>query len=190
MHEIEPFYKWRDYYIAEEDKQSPFYRKRYSEFQFHHRIYNYLIHPQWDNFGSSTLFCKLLYCDYETSFCVIELIGEWNDAVHNDIMEMMKGIITPLLAAGIVKFLLIGENILNFHESDDSYYEEWYEEIKDSDGWIMALNFRDHITSEMKAAGLDHYIFMGERYNDFLWRKIPPIHLLDAVEDLMIKRIG
>src|ERR1700728_3174027 len=145
MHEIEPYYEWRDYYIASEDKLSPFYGRKYSELHFTHKIYNYFIHPQWDFFGASTLYCKILYADSELQFVVIEFIGEWNDAVHNDIMEMKRTIIDPLIKRGISRFVLIGENVLNFHASDDLYYEEWYEDIKDDDGWIVALNFRDHV---------------------------------------------
>ena len=56
MHDIEPYYSWRHLYIASEDHDSPFYRREYSEFEFTHAIYNYLIHPQWDEIGSSTLY--------------------------------------------------------------------------------------------------------------------------------------
>ena len=41
MHSIEPFYNWRAYYIASEDKRSPFYGRNYSEFEFTNSIYNY-----------------------------------------------------------------------------------------------------------------------------------------------------
>ena len=34
MHEIEPYYKWRDDYIAAEDEYSPFYATQYNEFEF------------------------------------------------------------------------------------------------------------------------------------------------------------
>jgi hypothetical protein len=135
MHEIEPYYQWRDYYIASEDELSPFYNRLYSEFEFKDTIYNYVIHPQWDNFGSSTLYCKALFVDYEKQFCIIEFIGEWNDAVHNDIMEMKRSLIDPMVKEGIVKFIIIGENVLNFHASDELYYEEWYEDVKD-EGWL------------------------------------------------------
>ena len=56
-------------------------------------------------------------------------MGEWNDAIHNDILEMKNDLINPLVNEGIRKFILIGENVLNFHASDDLYYEEWYEEM-------------------------------------------------------------
>ena len=84
MHEIEPYHLWRDDYIASEDELSPFYRRQYSEFEFTDKIYNFYIHPQWDNFGSSTLYLKLLNVDYTSKFAIIEFIGEWNDAVNND----------------------------------------------------------------------------------------------------------
>ena len=102
MHEIEPYFNWRDYYIAAEDKLSPFYGRQYSEFEFTHKIYNYYIHPQWDFFGSSTLYCKILYADYEKQFAVIEFIGEWNDAVHNDITGVEERTVAdPLAEPGV-----------------------------------------------------------------------------------------
>lgn len=189
MHDIEPFYLWRDDYIASEDKLSPFYNRLYSEFEYTNRIYNYLLHPQWDNFGSSTLFCKLLYADYEQSFAVIELIGEWNDTLHNDMMELRKGLIDVLLDAGISKFLFIGENVLNFHASDNLYYADLFEEISDRDGWVVALNFRDHVVEEMQDAHIDHYVFMGSTYNNFLWRKLKPQHVMEAIENLIVKKL-
>ena len=65
MHEIEPFYQWRDDYISAEDERSPFYNTEYSEFYFDKQLYNFLIHPQWDDFGSSTMYIKVLYADYD-----------------------------------------------------------------------------------------------------------------------------
>lgn len=46
------------------------------------------------------------------------------------------------------KFILIGENVLNYHSSDDCYYQEWFEEVED--GWIILLNFREHVLNEFK----------------------------------------
>jgi len=190
MHEIEPYYQWRDYYIASEDKLSPFYNRQYSEFEFKDKIYNFYIHPQWDNFGSSTLYCKLIFTDYENQFCIIELIGEWNDAVHNDIMEFKRAVAEPLIDKGIVKFILIGENVLNFHASDDLYYEEWYEELKDEGGWIALLNFREHITEELRKYKLHYYLHTGDLYNQLQWRKFKPFDLQVFVENLLMKSLG
>ena len=87
MHSIEPFYNWRAYYIASEDKRSPFYGRNYSEFEFTNSIYNYCIHPQWDSIGSETLFLKILYCDYDLGFVILEMMGEWNDAIENEVQS-------------------------------------------------------------------------------------------------------
>ena len=115
VHSIEPFYQWRGYYIASEDPNSPFYNREYSEFEFTDTIYNYYIHPQWDNMGSKTLFLKILYVDYELGYTILEFIGEWNDAIENDIMVLKRDIVEPMMEQGINKFILVGENVLNVH---------------------------------------------------------------------------
>lgn len=189
MHEIEPFYNWRDYYIAAEDKLSPFHGRNYSEFEFENKIYNHYIHPQWDFFGSSTLYCKLLFADYETGVAVIELIGEWNDTLHSDVMELKRNLVDPLIEQGIIKFILIGENILNFHASDELYYEEWLEDIKEEGGWIICLNFREHVTNEMQKARIHYYLHMGDRYNHVLWRKLKPTDFAEFAEHLLLRSI-
>ena len=86
MHNIEPFYLWKHIYDSVEDKNNPFYGAIYNEFQYTNKIYNFFIHPQWDEMESETLYLKILFVDYEESQCIIELIGEWNDCINNDIM--------------------------------------------------------------------------------------------------------
>jgi hypothetical protein len=189
MHTLEPFFSWRHMYCAEEDKRSPFYGREYSEFEFTNQIYNYLIHPQWDDFGSSTLYMKILYADYdEFGFCIIELIGEWNDALYNDIMILKRDIAEELLLKGIRHFIIIGENVLNFHHSDDSYYEEWQEEVED--GWIVFLNFQPHVLSEMKKGRVDWYVHWGGLLDEMPWRTFKPLHLFKAVNEEVRKRLG
>ena len=129
MQDIEPFYNWSGYYSAAQDERSPFYGTEYSEFEYTNTVYNYYIHPQWDQFGSNTLYLKILFAEYERGFAIIELIGEWNDALYNDIMFLKRDVIESMLGEGINKFILIGENVLNFHGSDDCYYEEWFPSI-------------------------------------------------------------
>lgn len=131
MHDIEPYYNWRHLYTAEEDSKSPFFGKTYSEFEFTQTVYNFYIHPQWDYVGSQTLYLKVLFADYEIGFAIIELIGEWNDAIENDIMTLKRELIDKMLFQGISKFIMIGENVLNFHSSDECYYEEWYEDVQE-----------------------------------------------------------
>jgi hypothetical protein len=187
MHDIEPYWSWRDYYIASEDERSPFYKREYSEFEYTHAIYNYLIHPQWDHIGSPTLYLKILYADYDLSFGIIEFIGEWNDCINNDIMFLKRNIIEKMINEGIRKFILIGDNILNFHASDDCYYQEWSEEIEN--GWIAALNFRKHIIKEFESQRIHYYLTFSEDLDQLNWRNYTPFQLYEKVESLMTKRL-
>jgi hypothetical protein len=188
MHDIEPYFHWRNIYIASEDERSPFYGTTNSEFEFTHAIYNYLIHPQWDDMGSPTLFLKVLYADYDEKCTIIELIGEWNDCLHNDIMYFKRNILEPMMDEGINKFILIGENVLNFHYSDDSYYQEWFDEVED--GWIVGVNFRDFIIKEFGNANIDYYIAFGKHFNDMNWRRFLPLQLFSLIDNLMTRRLN
>jgi hypothetical protein len=188
VHDIEPYYNWLHLYNAAEDEQSPFYGREYSEFTFTHGVYNYLIHPQWDAFGSNTLYLKILYADYIDGYAILELIGEWNDALYNDIMMLKREVIEMLGEQGIQKFILIGENVLNFHASDDSYYEEWFQETED--GWIAFVNFRDHVLDEFRRARIDYYINFGGDLDTFQWRRLSPRQLQEAVEAVISRRIA
>ncbi len=175
------------YYIAAEDPRSPFYDREYSEFEFTDTIYNYYIHPQWDNIGSPTLFIKILFTDYEKGYTIVELIGEWNDAIENDIMTLKRDIIEPIMEEGINKFILIGENVLNFHYSDDSYYEEWFDEVEE--GWIALINFHDHVIREFERINIDHYFVMGGELEDIEWRTYLPHQFFKKVDSLVQKRL-
>lgn len=190
MHTIEPHWKWRDFYSAEEDELSPFYGKEYSEFEFSDTIYNYYIHPQWDFFGSNTLYLKILYCDYKKGSTIIEFIGEWNDCVNNDILFLKRDIIDELIGKGITKFVLIGENILEFFANSNDYYDEWYADIEEEGGWIVALNFKEHVMEEMHNAKIDRYIHISESYADINWRNYKPFHLVTYLDELLIKTIS
>ena len=188
MHFIEPYFNWRHLYIASEDSLSPFYDREYSEFEFTDRIYNFLIHPQWDNIGSRTLFTKILFVDYEEGFAILEFIGEWNDAIENDIMTLKRNVIEEMMPHGINKFILVGENVLNFHYSDDCYYEEWFDEVED--GWIALVNFHDHVLNEFKRIHLDHYFVMGGELEDIEWRTYIPYQFYKKINDLVQKRLN
>lgn len=188
MQDIEPFYSWRHLYDSAEDELSPFYGKEYSEFEYSNTIYNYYIHPQWDDFGSSTLYIKVLYADYETGFAILEFIGEWNDAINNDIMMLKRDIIDDMLSNNITKFILVGENVLNFHASDDCYYQEWFDEI--DEGWIVALNFREHVVQEFSKNNIDYYLIFGGELNDLKWRSYNPSQLMQFVEGIVHHRLA
>lgn len=187
MHKIEPYYRWRNYYISSEDIKSPFFGKIYSEFEFINTIYNYCIHPQWDEFGSETLYLKILFADYNLGFTIIELIGEWNDTLYNDIMYLKREIADHFISNGINKFILIGENVLNFHSSDDSYYEEWFNDIEE--GWIFTINFQDHIIQEFMNANIDYYLIFDNEFKQFNWRTYTPVKLFEIIEKKVLKRL-
>jgi hypothetical protein len=188
MHNIEPYYNWLKYYDPAADERSPFYGKQYNFDVYSETIYGYYIDPAWDGFGSETLYLKILYADYLTGFAVIEFIGEWNDAINNDIMTLKRNILELMLAEGINKFILIGENILNFHGSDDSYYEEWFEEV--GDGWIAAVSFPQFLQDEFRKYHIDQYVNMGGTLQIDQWRTLRPQNFCDLVTTLIQRRLN
>ena len=186
MQDIEPFYNWRHLYIAEEDKFSPFFGRVYSEFEYSMTLYNYYIHPQWDEFGSRTLYMKILFTDYEQQYVIIELLGEWNDAIENDIMTIRREVTDNLYAKGIYKYIIIAENVLNFHSSDDSYYEEWREQLQDDNGWIVIIDLPEQSKYDFKKARLTHYVQLFELPQ---WRTLKPGFGFQLVDNEMMKRL-
>jgi hypothetical protein len=186
MQDIEPFYNWRHIYTSEEDERSPFFGRVYSEFEFTHTIYNYYIHPQWDEFGSRTLYLKILLADYEEKYAVIELIGEWNDAIENDIMTLKRDVIDVLMNNGIYKFILIAENVLNFHSSERDYYEEWYEDVTDENGWTVVLNMPQQTQYDFTKLKLNRYLELMELPD---WRVYKPFHLFKKIDAQISSRL-
>ena len=187
MQDIEPYYSWSHLYSAAEDELSPFYGRVYSEFEYSNTIYNYYIHPQWDDFGSSTLYVKVLFVDYEVGYAIIEMIGEWNDAINNDIMTIKRDLIDLMIQHGIDKYILIGENVLNFHASDDCYYQEWFDVTEE--GWIVALNFRDYIKDEFNKNSIDYYLVFGGELDEMLWRIHSPNELYERIVEIINHRL-
>ena len=83
---------------------------------------------------------------------------------------------------------MICENVLNFHGSDDCYYEEWFEDVEE--GWIAAFNFRDFVMEEWKKYNIDYYINFGGSLEIDNWRTMKPLKLYQFVSSQIIKRIG
>lgn len=187
MQDIEPYDNWHYLYMSEEDESSPFFGREYSQFEFSNTIYNYYIHPLWDEFGSRTLYLKVLMADYEAGYMIIELIGEWNDAIENDIMTLKREVIDNFQNYGITKFVLISEHVLNFHSSDDSYYEEWFEDVNEKAGWVAMINMPEATQHDFKKARLDNYIPLLEIDN---WRTMKPEGLFQKVDNFLFRRIG
>ncbi len=187
MHDIEPYYNWLKYYDPSVDDRSPFYGKEYNYDVYSETIYGYYIDPAWDYMGSETLYVKILYTDYLAGYSVLEFIGEWNDAITNDIMHLKRNVIELLIHEGINKFILIGENVMNFHGSDDCYYEEWFEDVED--GWIAAVSFPDFIQEELRKYNVDHYINMGGTLQINQWRTLQPHTFYEVVRKLIQRRL-
>lgn len=186
MQDIEPFYNWRHIYISEEDRLSPFYGRTYSEFVFSQTVYNYYIHPQWDDFGSRTLYLKVLIADYDEQYAVVEMIGEWNDAIENDIMELKREVLEKFMDNGIFKFILVGENVLNYHSDGKDYYEELYEELTDENGWVVCLNMPEQTQYDFKQARLNRFVELMRLDN---WRIYSPFHLFKKIDNELMARL-
>lgn len=189
MHDIEPYYSWYRYYNSSEDERSPFHGKEYNFDLYSENIYGYFIDPAWDFIGSETLYMKILFMDYERGVAIIEFIGEWNDAINNDIMHLKRNIVDHFNYYNISKYILIGENVFNFHGSDDCYYEEWYDEVEEKEGWIAALNFPWFVIDEWKNYNVDNYINFGGELEINNWRTLKPLTLYNKVEGIIRRRI-
>ena len=71
--------------------------------------------------------------------------------------------------------------MFNFHGSDDCYYEEWYEEIKDEQGSIFFINMQKPVMDEIKLFGIQHFVNLGPDFQDINWRKMNPMDLMEFV---------
>jgi hypothetical protein len=188
VHEIEPYFNWRHLYIASEDPQSPFFGYFNSEVYFTDAIYDHIIHPQWDTVGCETLFLKVLFVDYVEGYAIIEFFGEWNDVLHNDIMRIKRDLVDEMIPRGIDKFILIGENVLNFHADQTDYYDEWLEEVPE--GWMAWVNLRPHVVEEMNRYGLDAFFVMGGKLDVQNWRTKTPQKVYESLTKIVAKRLG
>jgi hypothetical protein len=102
-------------------------------------------------------------------------------------MYLYRNVIEILVEQNIKYFILIGENVLEFHADTNDYYEEWFDNI--GDGWIVGLNFRDHVLKEFADANIDYFIAFGGRFAEIVWRKYLPEQLFDIVNNLITKRL-
>ena len=98
-------------------------------------------------------------------------------------MFLKREVIEPLTEQGIRFFVLTCENVMNFHGSDDCYYEEWHEEVSDMGGWICLINVFDHVIQEIEATGIQFYTNVGPHLNEIPWRGKQPQHLFYEIEN-------
>ena len=76
--------------------------------------------------------------------------------------------------------------MLNFHSSDDSYYEEWREQLEDTGGWVVIIDMPAQSQYDFKQARLTNYVELV----DFpQWRTLKPDIIYQQIDDMMIKRL-
>jgi hypothetical protein len=124
--------------------------------------------------------------DYEERYTIIELIGEWNDALENDVMHLKRAVLERFVDQSVHKFILVAENVLNFHSDGTDYYEELAQELQELGGWAVCLNMPTQSEIEFKKVGNQHFI---ELFNIPEWRSYRPFHLLRKVEALLGSRL-
>lgn len=185
MHQLEAFYRWEGIYNAAEDERSPFFGQAHDQYEL--SLYDHVLHPSWEFIGSETLYVKVLFTSYEEDFTIIEMMGEWNDTLHNDAMHLKRNLIDLQIAEGISRFILIGENILNFHGLEDDYYQEWFEECEE--GWIVAMGFREYVHREWNKYGIDAWLSWGGNLELENWRSLSPAKILELVDNEMRRRL-
>ena len=128
----------------------------------------------------------MLQANYDEHYVIIELLGEWNDAIENDIMELKREVADKFMDEGIFKFILITENVLNFHSGDKDYYQEWYDEVSDDEGWIVSINMPETTQYDCKKAKLNRFIELMDLGN---WRTYKPYHLFKKIDEELGRRL-
>ena len=131
------------------------------------------------------LFVDTLFVDYEKTFAIIELFGEWNDCVENDVMYLKRNIVDKMLKKGIHKYILICDNLLVYHAGDEDYYEEWIEDINEERGWICLLNTNDPVYSELKTYRRSNYLSFGGELKEVNWRLYKPGPLFKLIDGML-----
>ena len=114
------------------------------------------------------------------------MIGEWNDAIENDIMEFKREVLDKLMEEGIFKFILIAESVFNFHSGDKDYYEELYDELSEEDGWAVMINFHQGAQHDFFLRKLNRYIELMEVS---AWRTFKPEDFFQMIDDKISQRL-
>jgi MFS superfamily sulfate permease-like transporter len=120
-------------------------------------------------------------------YAIIEMIGEWNDAIENDIMTFKRDIIDIMIKQGINKYILVAENVLNFHSSDDCYYEEWMEDIEEEGGWVAIIGLPEQSRYDFTRANIDRYVQLIDLPE---WRPFTPGNLFTKVDNILLRRLN
>ena len=184
MFDIEPFQGWLFLYQNELDSNSPFAEIDHNSLYFDRFIYEFPVHPDWDEIDSENLLIKILFVSYEDKYAIIELLGDWNDLQQNDFRLLSDNCLRLLLEEGVNKFILIAENIFNTYLGPDDYYEALTEDLET--GWLVLIRPREQMKMEFREYGIDQYVFWSDEWDDLNWRKLKPWQLFQLVD----KKIG
>ena len=103
-------------------------------------------------------------------------------------MFLKRNVADVLIAQGIRQFILIGENVLDYHGDTTDYYEEWFEDIEE--GFVLCLNFRSHVAQELTKFKVDNYLLFGGRFNEIPWRRSNPLQLFRILSALVTRRLN
>ena len=95
--------------------------------------------------------------------------------------------IDQMIAHGIHKFILIAENVLNFHSSDDCYYEEWVDDVNEEGGWVSIIGLPEQSRYDFTRAGIDRYVQLVDLPD---WRPFTPGNLFTKVDNLLLRRLN
>jgi hypothetical protein len=189
MFDIEPWYGWLHLYDSEQDENSPFFGVEHNLFEYDRSIYDMPAHPLWEDFDSENLLMKILYADYNKGYCIIELIGEWNDLQFNDFRLMRDNCLQYLFDAGIDKFILLCENVFSAFLEMEDYYEAFTEELW-PEGYIHLLKARAEVKEEFLRYGISAFVSWSESLDQLNWRKLHPDQILSLVEETNQKLLG
>jgi hypothetical protein len=182
MFNVEPWYGWLHLYDPEQDENSPFFGVEHNLFEFDRSIYDMPAHPLWEDFESENLLLKILFADYDKGYCIIELIGEWNDLQFNDFRLMRDNCLQFLYDGGINKFILICENVFSAFLEMEDYYEAFTEDLL-PDGFLHLLKARPEVKEEFARYGISGFVSWSEEVDQLNWRKLHPEQILRLVED-------
>jgi MFS superfamily sulfate permease-like transporter len=101
-------------------------------------------------------------------------------------MTLKRDVLEKFMQEGIYKFILIAENVLNFHSSDREYYEELYDELTEENGWAVCLNMPEQTQYDFRKAKLNRYVELQELDN---WRVYKPFHLFKKIDAEQLSRL-
>ena len=105
--------------------------------------------------------------------------------MHNDSMFLKRELVDAMVEEQIYRFIFIAENVLNFHGDETDYYEEWYDDLQEYQGWAVVLNLQPHVLEEMQETRLDDYLHLGTLFNDINWRPHEPARIYEAIEGVL-----